>query len=156
VRFRKLRESDHTAIAAVVDGWWSGRPVADKLPHLFFRLFRKTSFAVEEGGELVGFLVGVVGRPAEEAYVHFVGVHPGYRSRGIGRRLYEEFFEEAGRQGCRSVRAITSPVNRASIAFHGRMGFEVVEGDLEMGGVSVHSNYDGDGKEKVVFWRNLS
>ncbi|QIN84766.1 GNAT family N-acetyltransferase [Rubrobacter tropicus] len=155
MKFRELRESDHAAVVAVVDGWWGGRRVADKLPRLFFRLFRETSFAVEEDGELVAFLVGIVGSHGEEAYVHFVGVHPGHRPGGLGRRLYEEFFGEVRRRGCRSVRAITSPVNKGSVAFHGRMGFEVVEGDLETDGVSVHSDYDGDGKEKVLFRRDL-
>lgn len=155
MRFRELRESDHAAVIAIVDEWWGGRHVADKLPRLFVRLFRETSFAIEEDGELVAFLVGIVGSPAEEAYVHFVGVRPGHRSSGIGRRLYEEFLGEARRRGCSSVRAITSPVNRGSIIFHGRMGFEVVEGDVETDGVSVHSDYDGDGKEKVVFRRDL-
>ncbi len=156
MRFRELRESDHATVTAVVDAWWGGRPVADKLPRLFFRLFPETSFAVEENGELVAFLVGIVGSPADEAYVHFVGVHPDHRSVGLGRGLYERFFEEARSRGCRSVRAITSPVNKGSIAFHGRMGFEILEGDRENDGVGVHSDYDGDGREKVVFRRELS
>lgn len=155
MRIRELRESDHAAVIAAVDEWWGGRRVADKLPRLFFRFFRETSFAVEEDGKLVAFLVGIVGSPADEAYIHFVGVHPAYRSGGIGRRLYEKFFDEASRRGCRTMQAITSPVNRGSIAFHRRMGFEVVEGDLEKDGVGVHSDYDGDGKEKVVFRRDL-
>ena len=156
MRFRELRESDHATVTAVVDEWWGGRPVADKLPRLFFRLFPGTSFAVEENGELVAFLVGIVGSPADEAYVHFVGVHPEHRSGGLGRGLYEKFFAEARSRGCRLVRAITSPVNKGSIAFHRRMGFEILEGDRENDGVNVHSDYDGDGKEKVVFRRGLS
>ncbi len=155
MRFRELRESDHATVVATVDDWWGGRPVADKLPRLFFRLFRETSFAVEEDGEFVAFLIGIVGSPADDAYVHFVGVHPEHRSGGLGRRLYERFFEEASSRGCRSVRAITSPVNEGSIAFHGRMGFGIVEGDSRVDGLSVHSDYDGDGKEKVVFERGL-
>ena len=155
MRFRELRESDHATVTAVVDDWWGGRPVADKLPRLFFRLFPESSFAVEEDGKLVAFLVGIVGSPADDAYIHFVGVHPEHRSGGLGRRLYEKFFEEAQSRGCRSVRAITSPVNTGSIAFHGRMGFGIVEGDSRVGGVSVHSDYDGDGTAKVVFERRL-
>lgn len=155
MRFRELRKSDHATVTAVVDGWWGGRPVADKLPRLFFRLFPETSFAVEEDGKLVAFLIGIVGSPADDAYVHFAGVHPEHRSRGIGRRLYERFFEEVRSRGCRSVRAINSPVNAGSIAFHGRMGFEIVEGDTRADGLSVHSDYDGDGKVKVVFERGL-
>ncbi len=78
---RQLREADHGPVVAVVDGWWGGRRVADKLPRLFFRYFAGTSFAVEEDGEIVAFLVGFVGSPADEAYVHFVGVRPDRRSR---------------------------------------------------------------------------
>ena len=142
-------------MVAVVDEWWGGRRVADKLPRLFFRYFSGTSFAVEEDGELVAFLVGLVGNTADEAYVHFVGVHPEYRARGLGRRLYETFFEEARRRGCRSVRAITSPVNKGSIGFHTSMGFDVLEGDAARDGISLHADYDGDGKEKVVFVKEL-
>ncbi len=65
------------------------------------------------------------------------------------------FFDEARRRGCRSVRAITSPVNTGSVGFHTSMGFEVLEGDRTRDGVSIHSNYDGGGKDRVVFVREL-
>jgi ribosomal protein S18 acetylase RimI-like enzyme len=156
MNFRQLEEADHGPVVAVADAWWGGRRVADKLPRLFFRYFAETSFAVEEDGKLVAFLVGIVGSLADEAYVHFVGVHPEHRSRGLGRRLYEKFFDEARRCGCRSVRAITSPVNTGSVGFHTSMGFEILEGDGAEGGVSVHHDYDGDGGGKVVFVRKLS
>ncbi len=149
---RGLLESDHATIVSVVDGWWGGRRVAEKLPRLFFRYFRETSFVIEEDGALIAFLVGIAG-DGEEAYIHFVGVHPEYRGRGVGRHLYERFFDEARLRGCMRVRSITSPVNEGSIAFHERLGFGIVAGDREVGGVSVHSDYDGDGKDKVVFER---
>lgn len=156
MRLRQLRESDHGPVVAAVDGWWGGRRVADKLPRLFFRYFTETSFAAEEDGELVAFLVGIVGSPADEAYIHFVGVRPDLRWRGMGRLLYETFFDEARRRGCRSVRAITSPVNTGSIGFHTSMGFEVLKGDKLEGGVSVHTDYDGDGRDRVVFVQGIS
>lgn len=155
MRFRQLREADHGPVVAVVDGWWGGRRVAGKLPRLFFRYFAGTSFAVEEDGEIVAFLVGIVGSPADEAYVHFVGVRPDHRSRGLGRRLYGMFFDEARRRGCRSVRAITSSGNRGSIRFHKSLGFEILEGDSAEDGVDVHTDYDGDGANKVVFARKI-
>jgi GNAT superfamily N-acetyltransferase len=78
------------AVISVIDDWWNGRRMADKLPRLFFEHFTDTCFAAERDGELVGFLVGSTSqsRPGE-AYIHFVGVHPGERGRGLGRRLYE-------------------------------------------------------------------
>jgi ribosomal protein S18 acetylase RimI-like enzyme len=155
MEFRQLRESDHGSVVAVVDDWWGGRRVAGKLPRLFFRYFAGTSFAVEDDGELVAFLVGLVGSPAREAYVHFVGVRPDHRSRGLGRELYGMFLDEARRHGCRTVRAITSPVNAGSVGFHKSMGFEILEGDGAEAGVSVHHDYDGDGEAKVVFVREV-
>jgi GNAT superfamily N-acetyltransferase len=156
MKVRALREADHGPVISVVDGWWDGRPVAAKLPRLFFRHFGDTSFVVEEDGEIVAFLVGFVSQSiAGEAYIHFVGVHPEHRGRGVGRRLYGMFFDGVRRRGCGRVRCITSPMNRGSIQFHTRMAFEILEGDGEVDGVSAHTNYDGDGKEKVVFLRML-
>ncbi|HET7480144.1 MAG TPA: GNAT family N-acetyltransferase [Rubrobacteraceae bacterium] len=149
---RALRETDHGPIIAVVNEWWYGRNVASKLPRLFFDHFQDTSFVVEEDEEIVAFLVGFVSQsPARAAYVHFAGVDPGCRNEGLGRRLYETFFEKVRRRGCERVRCMTSPANRGSIAFHASMGFEIEEGDGGVDDVSVHTNYDGDGIDKVVF-----
>jgi GNAT superfamily N-acetyltransferase len=142
-------------VVAAVDEWWGGRRVSDKLTRLFFRYFAETSFAVKEE-EIVAFLVDIVASPAEQAYVHFVGVRPDHRSRGLGRQPYGMFFDEAGRRGCRCVRAITSPVNTGSIGSHTSMGFEVLEGSGVEGGRSVRSDYDGDGKDRVIFVREIS
>ena len=67
--------------------------MADMLPKLFFQHFQDTSFVVEENGQLVAFLVGFVSQTdADEAYIHFVGVHPEYRRHELARRLYDRFF----------------------------------------------------------------
>lgn len=156
MRLRAVREADHGPVVSVVDGWWDERPMAQKLPRLFFRHFGDTSFIAEDDGALVGFLLGFVSQSAiGEAYVHFVGVHPEYRARGVGRRLYGAFFEEARRRECDTVRCITSPTNRDSIAFHARMGFEILAGDGEADGVSFHTDYDGEGEDRVLFSRTL-
>ena len=93
-RIRPLRPSDHAPVIAVIDEWWDGRPMAQMLPRLFFDHFTDTSFAADRDGALAGFLVGFVS-PAQpgEAYIHFVGVDPGERSQGLGRRLYGTFFD---------------------------------------------------------------
>jgi len=153
IALRPLRPSDHAAVIAVIDDWWGGRRMADMLPRLFFEHFTDTSFAAERAGELAGFLVGFLSqsRPAE-AYVHFVGVHPG--GRGLGRRLYEAFFDAVSARGRTVVRAVTAPVNTGSIAFHRRMGFEVEPGAGD-GDVPVAVGYDGPGQDRVRFVRYL-
>lgn len=153
---RPPRASDHPAIIAVVDDWWGGRKMAGMLPRLFFEHFQDTSFVVEDEGQLVAFLIGFVSQSRQgEAYIHFVGVHPSYRKRGLGARLYARFFEAVRARGCRSVRCITSPVNRGSIAFHRRMGFTIEPGDADHGGVAAARDYDGPGQDRVCFIRRL-
>jgi GNAT superfamily N-acetyltransferase len=106
-RIRPLRPSDHAPVIAVIDEWWGGRPMARMLPRLFFDHFTDTSFAADRDDGLAGFLVGFVS-PAQpdEAYIHFVGVHPGERSQGLGGRLYGTFFEAVRARGCTRVRAV--------------------------------------------------
>ena len=162
LKLRNLTPDDYLPLRAVVDEWWGGRAVAGLLPRLFLNFFQTTSFAVEDGdapvdGLLVAFLVGFVSQtnPAQ-AYIHFVGVHPGYRAQGLGRLLYEHFFEVVWGLGCREVEAITSPVNQGSIAFHRSLGFEILPGDAEVDGVEVFSDYAGPGQPRVLFRRDLS
>ena len=108
-------------------------------------------------GELAGFLVGFrsQSRPGE-AYIHFVGIHPGERGHGLGRQLYERFFEAVRARGCDRVRAVTSPVNRGSVAFHQRMGFDIEPGEAGADGIAVAAGYDGEGQDRVRFVRQLN
>jgi N-acetyltransferase len=125
LELRPLEPEDRRQVTAVLDGWW-GRPMGDLLPRPFFSEFCDTSFIVERGGEPVGFLVGFVSQTnPEDAYIHAVAVAPAWRGRGLARVLYERFGAVAKRKGRRRIRAITSPVNTASIAFHERLGFGV-------------------------------
>lgn len=100
-RIRHLSPADYTPVISVIDQWWNGRPMAGKLPRLFFEHFTDTSYAAERDGGLVGFLAGFISqsRPGE-AYIHFVGVDPAERDRGLGRLLYEAFFQAAEARGC--------------------------------------------------------
>lgn len=155
--YRPIRESDYQPIIAVVDAWWGGRRMADMLPKLFFIHFQDTSFAVEHDGALIAFLIGFVSqsRP-DEAYIHFVGVHPDYRKHGVARGLYTRFFDAARQRGCAYVRCVTSPVNTTSIAFHLRMGFQAEPGDSVIDGLAVATDYDGQGESRVRFVRRFA
>jgi ribosomal protein S18 acetylase RimI-like enzyme len=144
---RTAEANDYDLIVSVMDEWW-GRPIALKLPRLFLDHFCQSSFVAWTDGAIVGFLVGFLSpaRP-EESYIHFAGVHPEERGRGLARELYEKFFELARSAHATRVRAITSPRNTGSVAFHSRMGFEVSD---------TITSYDGPGQDMVVFERSLS
>lgn len=153
---RPIEATDYAPIIAVLDSWWGGRHMADMLPRLFFVHFRETSFVAEQDGTRVAFLVGFVSQTyPTQAYIHFVGVHPDYRKQGIGEQLYTRFFESVKARGCDEVHCVTSPVNKGSIAFHTRMGFEKETGDAVVDGVPVKLDYDGEGQGRVVFVKKL-
>lgn len=145
---RQATATDYDRIIGVVDDWW-GRPVRHALPRLFLDHFRDTSLIAEHAdGDLAGFLVGFLS-PAQRdaAYIQFAGVAPEQRKTGLARHLYETFFSLAAADGRLVVRAVTSPVNTGSIAFHTAMGFRVT-GPIP--------DYDGPSSPKILFERRLS
>jgi ribosomal protein S18 acetylase RimI-like enzyme len=143
---RHVDPADYGRVISVVDQWWGGRKMAAMLPKLFFVHFRDTSFVAEDpDGALAGFLCGFRSQTFDdEAYVHFVGVDPARRGSGLGRTLYGRFFEAVAPRA--TVRAVTSPVNEQSVAFHRAIGFEVDR---------VDEDYDGHGESRVLLVKRL-
>jgi ribosomal protein S18 acetylase RimI-like enzyme len=148
VTIRTVEDADYDRIIGLVDDWWGGREMTDLLPRLFFTHFANTSFVAHDTeGSIAGFICGFLSAArADEAYVHFIGVDPRYRRRGVARLLYDSFAAEAQAAGRTTLRALTSPVNDVSIAAHRALGFEV-EG--------VRRDYDGPGRDRVLFVRRL-
>ncbi len=142
---RHAEPEDHGRVAAVVDEWWDGRAMAAMLPKLFFVHFRDTSFVAEDEGALAGFLCGFRSQTfPDEAYIHFVGTDPARRGSGLGRALYERFFDAVSPRS--TVRAVTSPVNERSVAFHQALGFEIER---------IDPGYDGAGEPRVLLVKRL-
>ncbi|GEB53020.1 MULTISPECIES: GNAT family N-acetyltransferase [Streptomyces] len=144
---RTARPEDYDSVIAVVDDWW-GRTASRDLTRVFVDHFFATSLIAERpDGSLGGFLIGFLSPSQPEyAYVHFAGVAPGLRRTGLGRELYERFFARAREDGRTVVKAITSPVNSRSIAFHTALGFAASE---------PVPDYDGPSLDRVVFRREL-
>ncbi|WP_431980441.1 N-acetyltransferase family protein [Streptomyces qinglanensis] len=145
VTTRTVRPEDYDAIIAVMDAWW------DKPTGLLNRLhldhFHGTSLIAEgAGGALTGFVVGFLSPSrTDEAHIHFTGVAPRRRT-GLARSLHEQFFATARRNDHKVVKAIASPQNSRSIAFHTAKGFAYSE---------PVAGYDGPGQDRVVFARRL-
>ena len=149
IEIRHARPSDYGRGIGRINVWWGGRDMAPMLPKLFFLHFEGTSFVAEdEKGDLTGFLCGFLSQTDEdEAYIHFVGVTPDHRGEGLGRALYERFFDEVRAHGRTVVRCVTSPVNQSSVAFHEALGFEMDR---------VVEDYDGPGEDRVLLVKRLS
>ncbi|WP_297540883.1 GNAT family N-acetyltransferase [Amycolatopsis sp.] len=150
---RHPETADHARVQAVMENWWGGignkQSAHDRallLPRLYFQHFTDSSYVIERDGELVAFLIGFLSqsRP-DESYIHFVGVDPAARGTGVGRYLYQRFFDYSREHGRTVVRSITSPVNTGSQAFHASMGFTA----------AVVADYDSPGTDRVAFAKTL-
>ncbi|MEY9970839.1 ribosomal protein S18 acetylase RimI-like enzyme [Lysinibacillus sp. RC46] len=156
MEIRSVKGSDYYVISPLINEWWGGRNMSDMLPKLFFDHFTQTSFIAEKDGKLVGFLIGFLSQThANEAYIHFVGVHPEYRKHNIGNHLYNEFFNVVKQNNRSIVRCVTSPVNKVSIAYHTKMGFEIEDGDRSVDDLSINTEYDGPNQDRVLFVKKL-
>ncbi|MBN2039188.1 MAG: GNAT family N-acetyltransferase [Spirochaetes bacterium] len=157
VSIRNARPSDHQNIVSVMPEWWGGRDLSSSVLKVFFIHFNNTSYIAEINGELAGFLVGFFSQTEEKTgYIHFVGVHPGFRKAGVGRILYQTFFDACGANGRIIVKSCTSPINKLSINFHRHMGFEIEPGDMLIDGIPVSSNFLRENDPKVLFRKELS
>ncbi|MBM7662885.1 ribosomal protein S18 acetylase RimI-like enzyme [Bacillus mesophilus] len=156
MKLRLVRGSDYYTLSPLINEWWGGRDMSDMLPKLFFDHFKNTSFIAEKDGKIVGFLIGFLSQSQpDESYIHFVGVHPDFRKHKIGKELYNQFFNVVKQNGRHIIRCETSPVNKGSIAYHTKMGFEIESGDKKIDGIDVFTNYDGSNQDRVLFIKYL-
>ena len=143
---RPLTKSDYDQIVQVIDRWWGGPTSALAHPIFFYELGRFAR-VVESDGVMVGFLLGFVTRGAEPVgYVHLVGIHPDYRRRGVARMLYTAFEDDCRREGCHTLKAITTVGNEGSARFHGVLGWQMNEVE----------DYAGPGRLRIVFTKVLT
>ena len=158
-RFRRPTDADHPALVRVVDDWWGGRKMHPLFPRLWLQHFSGTSWLAEDAsGRPAGFLVGFISPDhPDQAYVHLIATSPNHRGAGLGRALYERFFEDARARGARQVTAVTWPGNRVSVGFHRQMGFVPADGPgtMNLYGTPAYPDYDADGEDRVVFSRAL-
>jgi GNAT superfamily N-acetyltransferase len=159
VRFRRPIDADHPVLVGHMNEWWAGRRMQQLFPRLWLQHFAGTSWLAEdENGRPLGFLVGFVSPDhPDEAYVHLIATSPNRRGRGLGRALYERFFEDARTRGALRVTAVTWPGNRISVLFHRAMGFTPADGPgtMNLYGTPAYPDYDADGEDRVVFSRSL-
>ncbi len=157
IEIRNGRPSDHRKVIAVMPDWWGGRDLTSSLPKILFIHFSNTIYIAENNDQLIGFLVGFLSQSyGNVGYIHFVGVNPDYRKHGIGRLLYQKFYDASTRNGRTIVKCCTSPVNKLSIVFHQRMGFTIEDGDEIVDGIPVTMNFLRENAPMVLFKKELA
>ena len=148
IRIEGVRDGDLAEILRNFERFWGDRDLPRYLHHpMFFLEFGDTAFVARDPGrgEIAGYLLGFVA-PSGDGYIHFVAVRDDSRTLGLGRRLYEAFENAARERGAVALKAITSPENEGSAAFHNRVGF------TEMTRIE---DYGGGGRTRIVMRKPL-
>jgi GNAT superfamily N-acetyltransferase len=144
---------DFLAIVGDLPAFWgSDRTRAVHHP-MFLREFGDTAFVVREGSTVAAYLFGFISQTEPVGYVHLIAVRDNHRRRGLGRALYARFAKVALERGCARLKAITTPSNALSIAFHRSLGMRIVGAGADE--VCVVRDYSGPGEDRVVFEQSI-
>jgi GNAT superfamily N-acetyltransferase len=147
---------DYLEILTDLEAFWG--IAAERVRHIhhpmFVHEFGDTAWVVREDGRVIAYFFGFWSQTEPTAYIHLVAVRRSHQGCGIGRWLYERFEELARERGCTALKAITAPINTESIAFHRRLGFELL-GEPNEEGIAVVADYFGPGMSRVVFLKSL-
>jgi len=145
---------DYDQILAALPEFWDGRDTRNL--HLSFLIheFGDSAFVIRDDGRVVAYLFGFLSQTQPVAYVHAIAVRASARRRGLAQTLYAHFVRFARRHGCTHVKAITTPTNAGSIAFHKSLGMQLL-GEPNEAGIPVVPDYSGRGKSRVVFWKSI-
>ncbi|MFE3849667.1 GNAT family N-acetyltransferase [Streptomyces griseorubiginosus] len=124
--------------------YWGERDLRSLHLTALVQEFGSTCLVARAEDGIRGYLFGFV-TPDRTGYVHLIATRDDTRGTGLGRTLYKAFTAAARRQGAVRLKAITSPANEGSIAFHRALGFQD----------RLAEDYDGPGRPRVVFTREL-
>ncbi len=158
---RNVKPSDYALLLPAIDRWWTDRDPPDLLHPIFVRQFSDTGFVAEEGGRIIGFLLGLISQTdPQEGLVHLVTCDPSCRQQGVASALYGAFAARAGQLGCARLVVTMSPRNREAVRFHQRLGFrfcyEHADAPESTGTIPVITGYAGPGQDRVIMTRDIS
>jgi GNAT superfamily N-acetyltransferase len=140
---RRATIEDLQTIVASLGEFWGDRDTAGLHHALYVHELGETALVIhDDHGHPIAYLLGFV-TPARVGYIHIVAVREDHRAGGLARALYKEFESLARARGATALKAITSPGNSTSLAFHRALGF----GASEVAGYSVL------GEPRTVFRR---
>jgi GNAT superfamily N-acetyltransferase len=155
MEIRHCTKADYDQIVAQVEDFWGSDRTLGLHHPMFVYEFGNSAYVIKDGDCVAAYLFGFLSQTEPTAYVHLVGVRTTYRRQGLGRRLYDNFVAFARTQGCTELKAITTPGNKESLAFHRAWGMELT-GKPNREGIPVMEEYAGPGQDRVVLRKKLS
>src|SRR5579883_2119465 len=146
MRIGHCTKEDYGQILTHLTEFWGSDRTRPLHHPIFVREFGNSTFVARDGDRVAAYLFGFRSQTEPVGYVHLVAVRDGYRRRGLARVLYRHITDFARAEGCREIKAITTPGNRGSIAFHTALGMRMV-GEPNADGVPAVRSYSGPGEE---------
>lgn len=135
-------KADFDAIVAALPDYWGERDLrAVHHPFMWHEFGDTALVARDDDGTLAGYLFGFISQTEPVGYLHLIATRTSHRRRGVARALFERFEALARERGAIALKAITTPANTGSVAFHRSMGMTVVE----------EPDYAGPGNARIVF-----
>jgi ribosomal-protein-alanine N-acetyltransferase len=124
---------------------------ADPYPYFVLRQFLDGFphfvFVLEDHAGLVGY---VLSTPPDEAHswILSLGIAPGLRGQGLGRRLMQEILGHLRKKGVHSVSLSVEPGNDSAVALYDSLGFVPDPG-------GPHLDYFGPGAHRLLMRLSL-
>jgi ribosomal protein S18 acetylase RimI-like enzyme len=147
-------DQDYTQILDELHEFWGARDTRHLHHPFLVHEFGNSAFVIRNGAEVVAYLFGFLSQTEPVGYVHTLAVRASARRRRLAQELFGHFVEFARRHGCKHVKAITTPSNLESIAFHKSLGMQLL-GEPNSDGIPVAPDYAGRGAARVVFWKAI-
>ena len=148
-------KQDYDRIIEELPDFWDGRDTRQLHHPMFINEFGNSAFVIRDGKVIVAYLFGFISQTAPVGYVHAIAVRSSARRRHLAHELFEHFVAFARSKNCTHLKAITTPSNSGSIAFHKSLGMQVL-GEPDNPGVLVVADYAGSNEPRVVFWKAIS
>jgi ribosomal protein S18 acetylase RimI-like enzyme len=147
-------KQDYDRIIKDLPEFWDGRDTRRLHHPMLIHEFGNSAFVIRDGEAIAAYLFGLISQTAPVGYVHAIAVHPDMRRARLGHKLFDHFAAFARNRNCTHVKAITTPSNSGSIAFHKSLGMQLL-GEPDSAGVPVVANYAGHNEPRVVFWKAI-
>ena len=147
-------QQDYNQILDELQEFWGARDTRHLHHPFLVHEFGNSAFVIRNGVQVVAYLFGFLSQTEPVGYVHTVAVRASACRQGLAGDLFNHFVEFARRHGCRHVKAITTPANLGSIAFHKSLGMGLL-GEDNIDGIPVLPGYAGRGAPRVVFWKSI-
>jgi GNAT superfamily N-acetyltransferase len=143
---------DYFQILDELPEFWDGRDTRALHHPFLIHEFGDSAFVIRGGSRVLAYLFGFVSQREPVGYVHTIAVRTSARRCRLAQRLFHHFVGFAQQHGCRHIKAITSPSNAGSMAFHQSLGMQLL-GEPNADGIRIVRDYAGRGAPRVVFWK---